>query len=859
MDPKSFVGSAEAMVAVCPCGGPVAAIDVPRSERKRLCIFTPSFRVITELALGFKSIPAGMWWTMDNEPVVHVLTTDGLLVSIAIRPEGRPQVDEVKFKIGRPIIGVAVGYRTTNVVSVVCLTDNMQFFQISMTGGGAQLLKFSPTEIGSVTCFAVIDASRLLVAQESGSLVLLDRTTGEARVLIEGSNEPSLEIQLLSVSLTGSFVASYTANGAVSVYAVSDLGGPVLKAVESSLLDIGLRPSNLCWVGDDCLCLVYADSAGKRNVLFLGGVGGSWSPYEHDSRIHISSDLLSASVLTSTRFQVIQRVCQATLNIATPNSTAPETLLLNGFLKHNANDLQSESIIRSVKDQLDKAVNACAEAAAFETPFLRADEERIRNLLGASIFGRQFCNTSTVVGANLFVNAAALIRLCAAVNDPMVGIPISVPQIMALGPRTGQGGGFLVHMLACRGMFLLAQRIAKWLSVPNGVVINRWACALIGASDHLPDRELCEIISQRVPKHHSLSDIARFAYKDVGRKNLATLLLAREPDVTEQVGMLLNLDSDELAIQKALAGEDVDLVHICFDSLIGSQKSLHELITAKSASLTEVQVGLMLSLVQARYYGENKFDAMCKLLQTIPGAELLLADSAIELALSKYRDIFPSPTIAKIEESADWIQYAAERFAEGVSAPSVVGGTNVSRSPQGCQSTASLLAECSQLIKAQLQLEKTAASKGWPRGPHRFVGLSFEETLRKLILLNEIPEAESLRSKRKISDGKWWELRVRTLLLHGKLEDGLGFANAVPVPNSDCRGFKVVVETLLSMKREDLALPYIKKLKTKKQVEVYNQLGLFEEARAAEMQRPMTVPGAGLLGKLASGIMGSRS
>jgi hypothetical protein len=357
------------------------------------------------------------------------------------------------------------------------------------------------------------------------------------------------------------------------------------------------------------------------------------------------------------------------------------------------------------------------------------------------------------------------------------------------------------------------------------------------------------MILERVPCRHSLARIARFAFKDAGRKNLSILLLHKESNVAEQVQLLLDLDCEDLAIQKALAADDVDAVHVCFDALISRKKSFQELVTSKSGSLTQSEVGMMLGLVQSRYYSEKRYEELCKLFQSIPGSELLSADSGLELAVSKFSS---GISLSKSEESADWIQYGAERFADCVIAPSVVGqaGTN---SPAGCQSTAGLLAESAQLIRAQIQLEKTAAAKGWPRGPHKFVGLSLFDTLKRLVVLNEIAEAENLRSRRKISDGKWWELRVKSLF-QIKLEEGINFVNRVIPPTSDCRGYKVVVETLLGVKREDLALPFIRKLKPKRQVEIFNQLGLYEEARAALNQKSS----GGLLGKLASGFMGNR-
>ena len=263
----------------------------------------------------------------------------------------------------------------------------------------------------------------------------------------------------------------------------------------------------------------------------------------------------------------------------------------------------------------------------------------------------------------------------------------------------------------------------------------------------------------------------------------------------------------------------------------------------------------MLSLIQFRYYSEGKFEDLCKLLQTIPGTEFLLGDASIELARSKTKQI-ETFSLSKAEEVAEWIQYSAERLSECVTAPV----SSMYNSPIGCQFSAGLLAESSQLLLSQIGLEKTAVAKGWPRGPHKFIGLSLDDTLKKLVSIGEVGEAETLRTKRKMSDGRWWDLRMNFhMTASGKIEEGITFVNRVPPPSQDCRGYKGVVEILLSMKREDLALPFIKKLKPKRQVEIYNQLGLFEEARAAEQRSGSivgSVPGVGLLGKLAGGLIG---
>ena len=844
----------DVIVAVSPLGGPVAVIHT--GSRNRAIVFTPSFRLITETELRLTAPIIGAWWSLDLEPVLVVVTADCHVTALTLRPSVYTRRIVLPTKAGtEQLIAVAVGRHGSGLsTSWTVLTESMQLFHVPSTSWAssgddiaakAMAVIPRPLALSPVVAFVQLEAA-VVASLENGALLLIDATS--VTQLLEANDEPSLVVHMMAVSFSGSFLASVTAAGAVTVYSVADIRANVLKPIESSLLDIGVTPSSIAWVGDDCLCVTFS---GTRNVLFVGGVGGSWSPYEHASRIHVTSDLLSASVLTASRFQVVQRVAASTYNLST--TSEPEARLLASYERFSANDVHAESILRAIKPSLEKAVIALTEAAAFETPLCEtnAQNSQIQRLMKASIFGRQFL-PSTVVAANLFVNSAGLIRLCASVNAAEVGIPISVPQLLAMGQ---QGGALLVQSLAARGLFLLALRVAKWLGVPGTVAVDRWACALIEASDHLPDRELCELITQRVPPRHSLVSIAEFAFRHSARRALATMLLHSENNTEEQVKLLLSLDAEPLAIHKSLAVANCDLVHSCLDAIIKSRKALHELITSKSSDLTNAEVALMMSLVQNRYYEEKKFEDLCKLLQTIPGSELLLADAAIELASGKL------PTsLTKADETAEWIQYAAERFAECASAPSVVSvnaGQLVTNSPAGCQSTAALLGDASQLVREQAQLEKTALSKGWPRGPHKFIGLSLDDTLARLVTLNELPEAEQLRTKRRVSDGRWWDVRVRALLLNGKVDDGVAFASKVAPPSSDCRGYKGVVEILLSLKREDLAPPFIRKLKSKKQVELFNQLGLFDDARTAEQQRP-SVMSAGFLGKLASGIIGNR-
>merc|ERR1712051_17193 len=67
------------------------------------------------------------------------------------------------------------------------------------------------------------------------------------------------------------------------------------------------------------------------------------------------------------------------------------------------------------------------------------------------------------------------------------------------------------------------------------------------------------------------------------------------------------------------------------------------------------------------------------------------------------------------------------------------------------------------LLKAQLALEESSVMKRWRNGPHRFAGLSLVDTLCRLIEIDEIIEADNLRTKMKLSDKRYWRIKVRAL------------------------------------------------------------------------------------------------
>ena len=840
--------SANIVVAKSPLGGPVAVIE--RRAKNRLFLFTPSFRRIAEIDLSLKAPIVGAFWTINNsnnnsddEPLLlQIITSDWNIRTVSIRPQHlfmpgfstSIAASLPSKKQAPPLILAAAVFQQ----QVILMSESMEFFLITnLHSSPGPIIPLAPIPKSLAHCpvvsFAALPSGAALAALEGGALVLLQDS---AAVILRGEETSGSTIILMALSYTGNHLATYSSTGLVETFSTASLN--TLTPISSSQIDIGIAPSQIAWIGEDFQTVSFC--SGSRNVVFVGA-HDSWSPYEYESAVYVSSDLHWATVLSEFKFQIIQR------SMMFETSSPACSRLISGFERFSANDVGAESIVRSLKPQLVEAAVACLETAGFQTPFcesnLQQQEKYVKKLLQSATFAHQFI-PSPVRPSSLWVNVAALIRLCHALNLPELGIPVGVSQMASLGGKwTGE---FFAKMLAARGEYPLAIRVAEWMDVSCTFVTNLWAFDLILSSDHLPDRDLCAIISHRLGNSRnnncSLIKVAEFAFKYAGRKTLAITLLQFEADPKAQVKLLLALESADLAIQKALNSAQVDLIHTCF---LQSSCSIRDLVTTKSSSLTNEELTLMLSLVQFRYYSQRKYEEFCKLLQTMPGCELLLADSSLRLVREK---ITETSNITKSLEVAEWIQYAAERFAESALAPR----GPLPNSPAGCQSTAALLAESSQLLRAQVLLEKTAAAKGWAKGPHRFAGLPLNETLSKLLLLGEFQEAESLRTKRKISDGKFWEMRLRTSLLNGRLQEGVVFASNNAPPSADCRGYKAVVEILLNLKREDLALPFIKKLKPKKQTEIYTQLGLLEEARSVQQLSTAT----GLLTRLASGLIG---
>src|SRR5436189_1972340 len=144
------------------------------------------------------------------------------------------------------------------------------------------------------------------------------------------------------------------------------------------------------------------------------------------------------------------------------------------------------------------------------------------------------------------------LRVLNAVRDFRIGLPISHEQYLRLSPEK------LVERLVNRHEYLLAIRVSEYLRLPTDKIYVHWASQKVKTSTE-DDHAICDLVVQRLQGKHGISfeSIAQAAY-DEGRAHLATQLLNFEPRAGRQVPLLLNMEEDELALDKAIDSGDTD-------------------------------------------------------------------------------------------------------------------------------------------------------------------------------------------------------------------------------------------------------------------------------------------------------------
>lgn len=402
-------------------------------------------------------------------------------------------------------------------------------------------------------------------------------------------------------------------------------------------------------------------------------------------------------------------------------SSSPSSVLLDSVEQMEKKSPKADENIQRIRSSLPAAVDTCIKAAGHEF-----DGYWQKRLLKAASFGKSVLE---LYNSDEFVEMTEKLRVLSAVREYKIGLPLSYAQYLRLTPEG------LVERLINRHEYLLAIRVSEYLQIPADKIYVHWASQKVRVSS-VDDEAVCKLIVQRLEGKPGISFeiIAQTAY-DEGRSHLATQLLNHEPRAGKQVPLLLNMEEDELALDKAIESGDDDLVnHVLlhlkrkfplasFFRMINTRPMASALVEATARDEDT-------ELLKDLYYQDDR---------PLDGSNALLVE-ALEAK--------------EPHQKTEKLQLASRLLSDSKD-PTVVLQQK-------------LVSEASHLLKAQEALDKDLADRT------EFFGLSLNETVYRLIRAGYGKRAQKMQSEFKMPEKTYWWLRLRALVAKrdwGELEE----------------------------------------------------------------------------------------
>ena len=402
-------------------------------------------------------------------------------------------------------------------------------------------------------------------------------------------------------------------------------------------------------------------------------------------------------------------------------STSPASVLLDSVDLLEKKSPRADENIQRIRSNLPAAVDACVQAAGHEF-----DTYWQKRLLKAASFGKSVLE---LYNSDEFVEMTEKLRVLNAVRDYKIGLPLSYAQYLRLTP------GRLVERLTNRHEYLLAIRISEFLQVPADQIYVHWASQKVRIST-ADDEAVCKLIVQRLDGKPGISfeAIAQAAY-DEGRAHLATQLLDHEPRAGKQIPLLLEMEEDELALDKAVQSGDDDLVYYVLLRLKSKLPLSSFFRTINTRPMASALVEVLAQdedaeLLKDLYYQDDR---------PIEGSNILLSEALTE---------------ADVPRKLEKLGLCSRLLSDSKDATAVA--------------QLKLISEAQRLLKVQEGLDNDVGDLD------EYIGLSLNETVYRLVRSGYGKRAQRLHSEFKMPDKTFWWVRLRALVAKrdwGELEE----------------------------------------------------------------------------------------
>lgn len=385
------------------------------------------------------------------------------------------------------------------------------------------------------------------------------------------------------------------------------------------------------------------------------------------------------------------------------SESSPASILLDAVGQLELESPKADDYIQLIRPNLTEAVDTCVNAAGREF-----NTRWQKKLLKAASFGKSVLD---IYNSDEFVDMCETLRVLNAVRDYEIGIPLSYEQYHRLTPER------LIQRLLNRHDYLLALKIAGYLKLPSDRIYVHWASTKVrvGAED---DETICRLVVERLSGKPGISfeEIARAAYHE-GRARLATELLNHEPRGGRQVPLLLDMEEDELALDKAIESGDTDLVLVVLMQLKRKLPlaAFFRVINVRPTATAMVEAAAMRegdhALLKDLYYQDDR---------RMDGASVFIRESLRQ----------PDARTA-----SDKLALAAKLLTDSKETALELHA----------------LRETTALLRMQESLGRDLADS--------FTGLSVNETMFKLIRLGFNSQAKKVQSEFKVPDKVAWWIR----------------------------------------------------------------------------------------------------
>lgn len=429
---------------------------------------------------------------------------------------------------------------------------------------------------------------------------------------------------------------------------------------------------------------------------------------------------------------------------------------------------------------LPVGIQQCIQAAKCEFKIITQ-----KLLLRAASYGKCFLPDYDPAD---FIQTCLELRVLNIIREQNVAIPLSIKQFKHIGINR------LIQRLINLELFNLAIKISNYLSLDiesgKNKILKQWALYKVRQNEYNDEKVGSDIVKKIGNTNGiSYSEIANLAV-EYNRKNLAFFLLNYENSSKDQVELLLKLGNKEEALEKAAESGNTNLIY---------------------------------EVILSKHYQEYSPKILSSVLKLTPQAY-----SLYEKYL-KETDRFELTNFYHVEERNNdkGFCFLKESFtnADNANQPSKKSEIQLALDAFRLANNDFMVSATEDQIRL-LNKQKKIEEKLKQTSSINLVGQSLYETIQSLLKLKMYKQAEDIKKDFKMSEKKYYWLKINILAEKGDWIELQNFSNSKKPPI----GFEPFVDVCLAYKNKFEAQKYLTKIKEENKIEYFFKSGLIEEA-----------------------------